>query len=72
MELLKQLDTLTLTCTDNSEGDIAPLIFAKQVETIQTQVDDALSKGRDLFAGWRVGARRWNLVPPTLLTGVNH
>ncbi|GIR71771.1 MAG: hypothetical protein CM15mP74_30220 [Halieaceae bacterium] len=32
-------------------GDIAPLIFERQVETIQAQVDDALAKGATCLLG---------------------
>ena len=70
-ELLAQLKVLCLTCTEDGAGDIAPLIFERQVETIQAQVDDALAKGATCL--WAV-SRYWrgHLVPPTLLTNVNH
>ena len=71
-ELLDQLGALTLTSTDQGEGDIAPLIFAKQVDTIQAQVDDALSKGADCLLGGQPVHAGGIWYPPTLLTGVNH
>ena len=71
-ELLGQLGALALTCTDHGEGDIAPLIFAKQVDTIQAQVDDALSKGASCLLGGQPVHAGGIWYPPTLLTGVNH
>ena len=68
---MNQLGALTLTCSEDGTGDIAPLIFAKQRETIQAQVDDALSKGATclLLSG---EAEAGGIVPAYALKDVNH
>jgi acyl-CoA reductase-like NAD-dependent aldehyde dehydrogenase len=71
-ELLAQLKVLSLTCTEDGAGDIAPLIFERQVETIQAQVDDALAKGANCLLGGKPVHAGGIWYPPTLLTKVNH
>ena len=71
-ELLAQLKVLSLTCTEDGAGDIAPLIFERQVETIQTQVDDALEKGATCLLGGEPVQAGGIWYPPTLLTNVTH
>ncbi|MAV68101.1 MAG: hypothetical protein CBC82_01595 [Cellvibrionales bacterium TMED122] len=71
-ELLAQLKVLSLTCTEDGAGDIAPLIFERQVETIQAQVDDALAKGATCLLGGEPVQAGGVWYPPTLLTNVNH
>ena len=71
-ELLAQLKVLCLTCTEDGAGDIAPLIFERQVETIQAQVDDALAKGATCLLGGKPVQAGGIWYPPTLLTNVNH
>ena len=71
-ELLEQLKVLSLTCTEDGAGDIAPLIFERQVETIQAQVDDALAKGANCLLGGKPVHAGGIWYPPTLLTNVNH
>ena len=71
-EVVGQCQALSLTCTEDGSGDIAPLIFARQVETIQAQIEDALQKGaRCLLGGDPVHAGgTW--YPPTVLIDVDH
>ena len=71
-ELLAQLKVLSLTCTEDGAGDIAPLIFERQVETIQAQVDDALAKGASCLLGGEPVHAGGIWYPPTLLTNVSH
>jgi len=71
-ELLAQLNELSLTCTEDGAGDIAPLIFERQVQTIQAQVDDALAKGANCLLGGKPVHAGGIWYPPTLLTNVNH
>ena len=71
-ELLAQLKVLSLTCTEDGAGDIAPLIFERQVETIQAQVDDALEKGATCLLGGEPVQAGGIWYPPTLLTNVTH
>jgi len=68
--LLSQLKDLSLTCTDSGEGDIAPLIFERQVETIQSHVDDALKKGATCLTGGEPVRAGGVWYPPTVLSGV--
>ncbi|NDH42169.1 MAG: aldehyde dehydrogenase family protein, partial [Gammaproteobacteria bacterium] len=49
--LLSQLEALSLTCNEQGIGDVAPLIFERQMETIQSHVDDALKKGATCLTG---------------------
>ena len=71
-ELLAQLKVLSLTCTEDGAGDIAPLIFERQVETIQAQIDDALEKGATCLLGGEPVQAGGIWYPPTLLTNVTH
>jgi len=71
-ELLAQLKVLSLTCNEDGAGDIAPLIFERQVETIQAQVDDALEKGATCLLGGEPVQAGGIWYPPTLLTNVTH
>ncbi|MDG1932463.1 MAG: aldehyde dehydrogenase family protein [Luminiphilus sp.] len=71
-ELLRQLSELSLTCSEDGAGDIAPLIFERQVDTIQAQVDDALAKGATCLLGGEPVRAGGIWYPPTLLTNVNH
>jgi acyl-CoA reductase-like NAD-dependent aldehyde dehydrogenase len=71
-ELLTQLSELSLTCTEDGSGDIAPLIFERQVETIQSQVDDARAKGAHCLLGGQPVHAGGIWYPPTLLTNVSH
>ena len=71
-ELLAQLKVLSLTCTEDGAGDIAPLIFERQVETIQAQIDDALEKGATCLLGGEPVQAGGIWYPPTLLTNITH
>lgn len=68
--LLAQLRALSLTCTEGGQGDIAPLIFERQVETIQAHVDDAIEKGAACLLGGEPVRAGGVWYPPTVLTGV--
>ena len=68
--LLSQLRALSLTCTDQGVGDIAPLIFEPPVETIQSTVDAALKKGAVCLMGGEAVRAGGAWYPPTVLTGV--
>jgi succinate-semialdehyde dehydrogenase/glutarate-semialdehyde dehydrogenase len=68
--LLEQLRALSLTCSEDGQGDIAPLIFEDQAETIQAHVDDALAKGATCLLGGKPVRAGGVWYPPTVLTGV--
>lgn len=71
-EVLTQVDKLTLTCDHKTGGDIAPLIFSKQVQTIQSQVDDATAQGATVLRGGAPLVKGGTWYPPTVITEVNH
>jgi len=68
--LLSQLEALSLTCNEQGIGDVAPLIFERQVETIQSHVDDALKKGATCLTGGEPVRAGGVWYPPTVLSGV--
>lgn len=59
--------------TDETKGQMGPLIFDKQSEKIQDQVDEAIAKGAQLLTGGQIdspsGGSWWR---PTVLINVNH
>jgi len=64
---------LDLNWPDIGKGHIGPLIFAKQAETIASQLADAVAKGATIRTGGKVedhGGGKW--VRPTVVTGVTH
>jgi len=71
-ELARQLDELTLTTADDGSGDIAPLIFPPQADTIQRHVDDALAQGARVLRGGQIHSQGGNWYPPTLIVDVTH
>jgi succinate-semialdehyde dehydrogenase / glutarate-semialdehyde dehydrogenase len=71
-ELVALLKELTLTCSENGSGDIAPLIFERQVDTIQAQVDDALARGATCLLGGEAVRAGGIWYPPTVISGVTH
>ena len=71
-KLLAQLKVLSLICTEDGAGDIAPLIFERQVETNQAQVGDAVATGAACLLGGKPVQAGGIWYPPTLLTNVNH
>ena len=68
--LLSQLEALSLTCNEQGIGDVAPLIFERQMETIQSHVDDALKKGATCLTGGEPVRAGGVWYPPTVLSGV--
>lgn len=71
-ELLSQIGQLSLTHSEDGAGDIAPLIFERQIDTIEAQVSDALKQGARCLVGG-VAVRDGGIwYPPTVLVDVNH
>ncbi len=71
--LLQHLETVTINWPDMSRGQIGPLIFASQGDTVQRQIDDAVARGATIHCGGRIeyhDGGSW--YPPTVLTGVSH
>ena len=71
-ELTRQIDELTLTTAEDGSGDIAPLIFPPQAETIQRHVDDAVAQGALVLRGGQIYKQGGNWYPPTLVVDVTH
>lgn len=69
--LLAQLDELSLTLSEDGSGDIAPLIFASQAETIQDQVDQAVARGARVLCGGNIIEAGGLWYPPTVVVDVS-
>ena len=70
--LLDQVTAVELNWPDMTSGHIGPLIFAKQAETLQLQLDDAVAKGASILCGGRIehhGGGKWCL--PTVLDNLS-
>lgn len=64
---------VTLNYPDLSQGQIGPLIFARQAEIIAEQIADAVGKGAQILCGGTIeehGGGLW--IRPTVLVNVNH
>lgn len=71
--LVAKTEQVELTKDDPNKGSIGPLIFARQAEIIQSQLQDALSKGAKVEVGGEViGVNNAYWVAPTVLSNVNH
>ncbi len=58
---------------DIASGEIGPIIFEAQAETIRRQLEDAVKKGAEVLTGGTVerhGGGLW--LKPTVLTNVDH
>ena len=64
---------MALNADDVHHGHIGPVIFARQGEIIQRQIDDAVARGAKVLAGGKVESIGGGLYcRPTVLTGVTH
>ena len=71
--LTREADATPLSAPDPHSGIVGPLIFARQAEIIQAQLDDAYAKGARALTGGRVEEIGGGLyLRPTVLTGVDH
>ncbi len=71
-EITKKAAAVTLT-TNPNEGQMGPLIFEKQAEKIQNQINDAVAKGAKVLSGGKVENRDGGLwCAPTVLVDVDH
>lgn len=62
-----------LTDDESAGGILGPLIFARQADTIQAHLDDAVAQGAKIVTGGEIkelGGGLW--LEPTVLTGVTH
>ena len=74
--LVARLAELAANVTLNTEapdkGHIGPLIFEKQLATIQSHIDDAVEKGATLHCGGQPIEEGGTWYPATVLSGVHH
>jgi len=71
-EITKKAAAVTLT-TNPNEGQMGPLIFEKQAQKIQEQIDDAIAKGANILTVGKVKNINGGLwCSPTVLTNVDH
>lgn len=62
-----------VTAATRDRRDIGPLIFAPQVDTIERQLADAVSKGAEVLAGGsRIETEHGIYFEPTLVADVDH
>lgn len=69
--LVAQVSAVELNWPDMTAGEIGPLIFARQAETLQAQLDDAVAHGAEILCGGRIehhGGGKWCL--PTVLDSI--
>ncbi len=70
--LLAQIEALSLTCSEDGSGDIAPLIFAPQAQLIQDQIDAAVRQGAKVLRGGKIMECGGIWYPATVLVDVSH
>lgn len=71
-KIVEKAKAVTLT-TDISKGQMGPIIFHKQGEKIQEQIDEAVAKGAKVHCGGKVEEINGGLwCRPTVLTNVSH
>lgn len=71
--LVEKAAAVRLSQPDISIGDIGPIIFKKQAELLQAQIDDARSRGARILTGGEVQTLDGGLwLRPTVIAGVDH
>jgi len=72
-KLIEKANAVRLNWPDIGAGEIGPIIFANQADTLQRHIDDAVAKGAKVLTGGTVeshGGGRW--LKPTILSDVTH
>ncbi|MCF6274340.1 MAG: aldehyde dehydrogenase family protein [Robiginitomaculum sp.] len=70
--LVAKARAVTLNTPDIHAGHLGPLIFARQAEIIQSQIDDAVAKGAVVHTGGKIVDAGGLWYPPTVLSNVSH
>ncbi len=71
--LVEEVNKVKLAYPNPEDGHISPIIFARQAETIQRHIDDALDKGAVMRSGEGIKEMGGGLYCfPVVLTGVDH
>lgn len=71
--LVREADKVTLSAEDPGKGQLGPVIFDRQADILQCQIEDAVAKGATVLTGGQIetyGGGRW--CRPTVLSGVTH
>jgi len=70
--LVAKVKAVALNTPDIHAGHIGPLIFARQAEIIQSQIDDAVAKGAVVHTGGKILHEGGLWCPPTVLSNLTH
>jgi acyl-CoA reductase-like NAD-dependent aldehyde dehydrogenase len=71
--LVEKVRRLKLAVPNPGDGEIGPVIFARQIDTLRAQLDDAKAKGAVVVTGGDLQVHGGGTyLPPTLLTNVDH
>jgi acyl-CoA reductase-like NAD-dependent aldehyde dehydrogenase len=68
--LVAAAKAVRLNWPDINQGELGPIIFARQAEILQAQIDDARAKGAQVLTGGQVEAHGGLWLRPTVLTGI--
>lgn len=70
--LVEQAEAVRLTIPGTEKGTLGPIIFARQVEILEHQIRDAVSRGARLLTGGTVEDHGGLWLRPTILVDVTH
>ena len=71
-QIVAKAQQATLNTEQLEEGNIGPLIFDKQADTIKAHLDDAVKKGAKILTGGKIIKKGGIWVEPTILVDVTH
>ena len=72
LRLADKARAVTLNVQDIHQGDIGPMIFARQADVVAAHLADAVAKGARIVCGGEMVRAGGVWCPPTVLTGVTH
>jgi acyl-CoA reductase-like NAD-dependent aldehyde dehydrogenase len=70
--LVEKAKAVTLNVADIHQGEIGPMIFARQADVVADHLADALARGARIECGGALVRAGGVWCPPTVLTGVTH
>lgn len=70
--LVEKAEQVTINWPDKHAGQLGPLIFHRQADTIAGHIADAVAKGATVHTGGEVEEHGGTWLRPTVLTGVTH
>jgi acyl-CoA reductase-like NAD-dependent aldehyde dehydrogenase len=71
--LVEKAESVRLNAGDITKGEIGPIIFEKQAETLAAHIEDAKSKGANVLTGGEIEHHSGGLwLRPTILSAVTH